>query len=384
MNKIGMLTGILVVIFGIVEKMTPIFYIGLGFLIVSLLAELFRGKIGNIFSRIALHMKTLGLRRYRKHHYSLFQQAEEWFQRLASQYPFFVKSDYMLNKDGSVTVSRMLQEKEEAEVVLHDFVLLLQQKGIIIMDEWIRLEMNRHVMQRRIHSLESMMGFDFARKPTIPELLQIFIEEGPRVEGISSYRNFWNRAVLLYYIESNYTLDERYQSFSRTRKMDESIDQVLQKLDQEYRVLWRLQQLEEWLLGSKRSEAFSIHQFDQTIRQFSEFRKGIVYVLEKLGYRVTLPNGAETAIHLIIERSKIIHGVILQPLEEGYSISVSLIHELHTVRTLADLQSIWIITNRDFAIDAKALATKLGFICIDRERLSEWMVYYANPFEQTS
>lgn len=384
MNKIGLLTGVLITILGMVEKLTLIFYMGIGLLLLSLLVELFKGRIRGIFQSLSLRIHAVRLQRYRKRHRGQFQLAEEWLQRLAAQYPFFVSSAITCGIDTRLKVKKLPQEREDGENILHDFSNFLRYKGITLCDEWIRIEVNRHVMRNRIAQLQTILGFNHDQKPSITDLLQLFVEEGQRMDGIKHYRSLWNRFVLQFFIESNYTYDECYAVFSQPRKMEESLNQLLQKIEHEYKTLWRLRHLEDWLLGTNPLELVSVHQFDETATSFLHFRKSIVYVLEKLGYRVTLPDDKLATIHLKIERAGISHGVLLVPLEAGHSISVTHIHEYHTARTLAGLQSIWIVTNRSFTADARTIAKKLGFMCIDRERLQEWIAQYANPFEQTS
>ncbi len=385
MNKIGILTGIILMILGAVEQMTIVFSIGLSLMMMSLAGELFKGKLRNVLEEIALRLRIGRLDRYRKMNHHELQEAEEWMSRFALRYQVLLRSSFGITPQGKVRIQRINAEKEDGEEIFAEFVQFLQSKGIQINNDYLRLEINDRIFRSRIEQFQTVLSTMIEKRPTLEELLHIYLEEEGRVESLSSLKHFWNRQILLLYIQEVYSQAEIRQLFpQRFKRLEAQMRQWLQKLEQKMAIRKRFEHFEEWLVGVQDEISISISHFDRATRNFTDFRMGIVYLLEKIGYRVTLPPETYEGIDLLIERSGICHGVVIKPLTEEESISTTIIHELHSARTLAELQSVMLITNRSITSAAMKLATRLGLICIDREKLCQWLDQYTNPFQQSS
>lgn len=385
MNKLGILTGVLLMIFGIIEQTTLIFSIGMSLMFISLLGELFRTKLFYRIAGLSTRLQVRELENYRLQNQQILQDAGEWLDRFASRFHSLINSTYAINPDGTIRLHKVESERADGETLFNEFKDFLVRKGIQIKDECLRMEINQRVLQKRMEQFRIVLSTIIDKKPTLGELLQIFVEEEKRVESTSSHHQFWNRSLLLIYIGAEYTDTEIRQLFPRGyRNLKQEIDTYLRQLEQEHAIRWRLGQLEEWLVGVEDEFVVTIQHFDRSVHQYTDFRMGIVYLLEKIGYRVSLPDNPEDGVDLLVERSGVRHGVILKPLEDNQSITTHSIHESHTARTLAKLQSLMLITNRSYTPPALTLASKLGLICIDREKLIEWLTQYTNPYQQTS
>lgn len=385
MNKMGILTGVILMIFGVIEQNTLALSIGLSLMIICLAGELYKGRLRSIVERISLHLRIGNLVRDRKQHQHMLQEADEWVNRFAIRYQALLQSAYFLTLDGKIQLRSIEAEKEDGEAVLAEFTLFLRRKGFQVKVEWLRMEINDRIFRNRIGQFQMMLATITEERPTLEELLQIYVEEERRLYSLMEKHLSWNRRILLLYIQAYYPQDEVRQILSRrSRLLESKLTQHLQKLEQELATRIRLGKLEKWLIGTQEEIVVSIAQFDQNVDQFTDFRMGIVYLLEKIGYRVTLPSEASEGIDLLIERSNMRYGVVIKPLSVDDAIDISIIHEAHTVRTLAQLQSMMLITNRSITPPAIQLAKKLGLICIDREKLCEWLNQYTNTFQQSS
>lgn len=384
MNKIGILTGVLLITLGIVESTTFAILLGLSLMLLSMIGELYKGKLRERFDRIAMKMRIGELERYRKQHARSLQDASEWLTRFALRYDAFLQSPYYLTDHDKIVLRTIQAERDDEENVFREFCRYIQHRGVNLREDILRIEINERIRIRRLGQFQALVASFYEHRVPLQQLLQLFVEER-RAQSASSLQSYWNIPMLQFYIEMNYSIYELRQQFSsRFRSLQDQLQAHIDLLEQELDKRIRLQQLEEWLLGSSANIAVSLDYFDQHVHQFLEFRIGVVYLLERIGYRVALPNHAEEGIDLVIERSGIRYGVAIRPLSADKNIEAQMIHEVHTAHTLSGLQSVMLITNRSIQATEHALATKLGLICIDREKLQEWVQQYTNPYQQTS
>lgn len=383
MAKIGLLTSLLVMVFAMMERTALLFSVGISLFLLSTIKEFMPRAIKTRLSTIIGLWRVAQLEKYRKQHQQDLMRADEWLQRFALRTKTLLQSNFRQSYDGKIHAEQMISESEEGEKIFAEFQEWLSCKGIHLSEAYLRMAVNYHILRRRADNLRASLLSFCENTPSLELLLRIYAEEEMSIESTSNQKEYWNRDTLLYLIEHDFDKAALHEIFPKwPKELKEELAAVLSFLQEEAKQQIRFRQMEEWLCQSPPEKAITLSHFDLNADQLSEFRKELVYLMEMIGYKVSLPKEEKAGIDLRLERMGVKYGAILKPLSENQDVTTHVIHEVHTLRTLAELPNIMIITNRGFTPSALELAGKLGIICIHRDHLAEWMSRSVNPYQQ--
>lgn len=364
MFRLGLIAGILIILFALKEGRMPIFIFGLSLSIAFLLLYgLVRLGEREAFLPLFESRKIRGLKREWEKEKDRIERVKDWIERFASRFRRLVASEVLLTPSGEWHEWEIPGEEEDEKLL--DFHLLLEEKGLPISVPVLRLLLNQRVLEERWERIEGIWSRFGAGTPHIDQVLGMAMEERSRSDGREI---LWTPFTLFYTLKRKYKESQMRRYFPGWRENPiASIEKKIEEMEELEQRKRRAGRLESLLTGKEGS--FSLARFDER-REPERFSEEVELLLQQLGYRI-LSHGERSGF--VVERSGVRYYVLSLWREDGEPVGREGILEAYALHSIVKAHSAMVVTNRGFAPEAAAFASQLSVILVDRERLRDWL-----------
>lgn len=364
MFRLGLITGILIILFALKEGRFLFFIIGVSMML-SFLLLYGVARIGRVESFLRLYesKRMRRLKREWEKESSRIEAVKDWINRFTGRFRRLVASDLLLTPEGDWLEWKVPAEEEEEKVL--DFHLLLEEKGLPISIPLLRLLINQRVLEERWEKIEQIWNRYGAHPPGIGQVLGFAMEERSRTD---TREELWTPFTLFYTLSKKFKASQLRRFFPGWKEDPiAAIERKIKEMEELEERKKRAGRLERLLTGKE--GGFSLSRFDEE-REPSRFAEEVELLLKQLGYRI-LSQG--DAAGFVAERSGVRYYVLPLWRDEGEAVEREGILEAHALYSMAKAHSAMAVTNRRFTPEAAGLATRLGVILVDRERLRDWL-----------
>ncbi|WP_028986767.1 restriction endonuclease [Thermicanus aegyptius] len=363
MFRLGIMTGVLLMLFALKEGRVSIFLLGLS-LVFSFLVLLLVKQIGWAEGGLLpVESKKIRIlkREWRKSE-ELILMAKDWIDRFAERFTRMVKSPVLLTPAGEWFEWEV--PGEEGEDHLLDLHLLLEDKGIHLSLPLLRVLINRRILETRWARIELIWNSYGITPPTIDQVMAMAMERG----RVDVREELWTPYTLFYTLKRKYKEKELRRYFLGWKEDPlAAVAKKMNEMEEKEERKRRMSRLELFLSGKE--GGFHLDRFDQQGDPLL-FSHEVEALLLQMGYR-KIPTEEEKGF--CVERSGVRYLVLPLWCPEGGRVNRDGILEAHALRSMAKAHTTMVVTNRGFVPAASSLASRLGVILVDRERLQDWL-----------